>query len=183
MGPLGSAPISQMGKPIQLRMRRQAQKQDTAGLQPALQKVPKLSVWPHPKPLSFPQQAPLGEGTAWWTRRPRLHRESALGGVAWGPLPQFPHLYREVDSTCLIRSLFRLVRYAAPCLALGHWCTGSAPSWLGPSLPAQDSGGVLVNSTAFWGRWAHGQSLRLWDLGQSLLPFLCLSFPDYTVGL
>lgn len=109
MGPLGSAPISQMGKPIQLRMRRQAQKQDTAGLQPALQKVPKLSVWPHTKPLSFPQQAPLGEGTGWWTRRPRLRRESALGGVAWRPLPQFPHLYGEVDSTSLIRSLFGLV--------------------------------------------------------------------------
>lgn len=148
MGPLGSAPISQMGKPIQLRMRRQAQKQDTAGLQPALQKVPKLSVWPHPKPLSFPQQAPLGEGTAWWTRRPRLHRESPLGGVAWRPRPQFPHLYREVDSTSLIRSLFRLVSYAAPCLALGlvhRKCSELAgPLTPRPGQPFGD-GGPTVN--------------------------------------
>lgn len=66
MGPLGrgctgSVPISQMGKPVQLRMRRQAQQQDTAGLQPAVHKVPELSAWPHPKHLSFPQEAPPGQ--------------------------------------------------------------------------------------------------------------------------
>lgn len=37
-----------------------------------------------------------------------------------------------------------------------------------PQAPPRTSSGVLVNSTAP----AHGQSPRLWDLGQSLFPFL-----------
>lgn len=60
-GHTGSVPISQMGKLIRLRMRRQPQKRDTAALQPALQKVPELSVCLAPlRALSLSQQAPLG---------------------------------------------------------------------------------------------------------------------------
>lgn len=56
-------PISQRGKLIQPRRRRQPQKQDSAALRPALQKAPELSVCLSPltaPPLS--QQAPLGAG-------------------------------------------------------------------------------------------------------------------------
>lgn len=72
MGPLGRghtglAPISQMGTLTQLGMRRQAQKQGTAAWQPALQKVPELFAWPHPKSPSLSQRAPLGEGRDWQT--------------------------------------------------------------------------------------------------------------------